>query len=383
MKRAGKPSANQVAMNKRAQSKFIEALLAWFQRQKRTFPWRETRDPYRIWIAEVMLQQTQAATVIPYYVRFLERFPNVAALASASDGALMKAWEGLGYYARARNLRRAARLIVDEHQGNLPRTQAALLKLPGFGLYTSASVASLAFGEDCAAVDGNVMRVLARVYAIEADIKQAATRREVQRLADALLPQGRAGAFNEALMELGAIVCKPKAPQCAVCPVRRYCRAYREHRVDQLPVTAKRPAIPHYQIAIGVVHRDQRVLIALRPAEGLLGNLWEFPGGKRQPHESLKRCCQRELEEETCLAVEVGKRFAVVQHAYSHFRITLYAYHCTTISGDAAPKTSQEIRWVSLDELDDYAFPKANKRIIEALRQTTPLVAVSPRQKSS
>jgi A/G-specific adenine glycosylase len=369
MKRASKPSANQITMSKRTQSNFVEALLTWFQGQKRAFPWRETRDPYRIWISEVMLQQTQAATVVPYYVRFLEKFPDIAALAAASDSALMKAWEGLGYYARARNLRRAARIIVDEHQGKLPGTQAELLKLPGFGLYTSASVASLAFGADCAAVDGNVMRVLARVYAIAADIKQSTTRRDVQRLADALIPQGRAGTFNEALMELGATVCKPKAPRCTVCPVRRYCRAYREHRVDQLPVTSKKPAIPHHQIAIGVVHRDGRVLIALRPAEGLLGNLWEFPGGKRKPSETLKRCCQRELEEETGLAVNVGKRFAVVQHAYSHFRITLHAYHCTSLSGEAAPKTSQEIRWVSLDELDDYAFPKANKRIIEALRQ--------------
>lgn len=370
MKRAANISTNQIAMSKRAQSNFVKALLKWFHKQKRAFPWRETRDPYRIWISEVMLQQTQAATVVPYYVRFLEQFPDIAQLAAASDGALMKAWEGLGYYARARNLRRAARLIVDEHQGELPSTQAELLKLPGFGLYTSASVASLAFGEDRAAVDGNVMRVLARVYAIDADIKLSATRREVQRLADALIPAGKAGAFNEALMELGATVCKPKAPQCTGCPVRRYCRAYREQRVDQLPVTSKRPAIPHHQIAIGVVHRDGRVLIALRPAEGLLGNLWEFPGGKRKPTETLKRCCQRELAEETGLAVEVGKRFAVVQHAYSHFRITLHAYHCTSISGDAAPKTSQEIRWVRLDELDDYAFPKANKRIIEALRQT-------------
>lgn len=370
MKRASKPNASQVTMSKRTHGKFVEALLTWFHAQKRAFPWRETRDPYRIWISEVMLQQTQAATVVPYYVRFLDKFPDVVALAAATDGALMKAWEGLGYYARARNLRRAARLIVAEHDGKLPGTREALLKLPGFGPYTSASVASLAFGEDCAAVDGNVMRVLARLYAIAADIKQSATRRELQRLADALLPADRAGEFNEALMELGATVCKPKAPRCSVCPIRRYCRAYREQRVDQLPVQSKQPPIPHHQIAIGVVHRDGQLLIALRPAEGLLGNLWEFPGGKRQPRETLRQCCQREIAEETGLAVEVGKRFAVVQHTYSHFRITLHAFHCQCVDGAAAPKTSQEIRWVSFDELDDYAFPKANKKIIEALRQT-------------
>ena len=364
-----KSGNNRVPMNRPSRSKLAAALLRWFAAHKRALPWRATRDPYRIWVSEVMLQQTQVATVIPFYGRFLEQFPNVAALAAADDATLMKAWEGLGYYARARNLRAAAQTIVREHGGKLPTSVEALLRLPGFGPYTAAAVASLAFGADCAAVDGNVLRVLARVYAIDADLRQPSTRRQLQRLADALVPAGRAGAFNEALMELGALVCRPKNPLCGECPIRRFCRAFQQDRVRDLPVKSRKPAVPHHEIAIGVVHRDGKVLIALRPAEGLLGNLWEFPGGKRQADETLAECCRREIKEETALDVEVGETFAIVPHAYTHFRITLHAFHCRYQGGRAQPHTSQAIRWVAIDELDDYAFPKANKQIIAALRQ--------------
>ena len=367
---SGKPRQRQATTEGRSLTRLVARLLDWFAAHKRALPWRATRDPYRIWVSEVMLQQTQAATVIPFYERFLEQFPDVAALAAADDRALMKAWEGLGYYARARNLRAAARTIVREHGGKLPTSPEALRRLPGFGPYTAAAVASLAFGADCAAVDGNVMRVLARVYAIDADLRQTSTRRRLQQLADALVPQGRAGTFNEALMELGALVCRPKNPRCNDCPLRPYCRAFQEGRADKLPVKSARPAVPHHEIAIGVVRRRGRVLIALRPAEGLLGNLWEFPGGKRQPGETLAQCCRREIKEETGLDVEVAETFAIVSHAYTHFRITLHAFHCRYTGGRAQPRTSQAIRWVTLDELDDYAFPKANKQIIAALRQS-------------
>ena len=347
--------------------KFFTPLLAWFAEHKRQLPWRQTRDPYRIWVAEVMLQQTRVATVIPYYQRFLTAFPDVQALARATDHQLMKTWEGLGYYARARHLREAAQAIVADYGGRLPVSRDRLRTLKGFGAYTSASVASLAFDEDCAAVDGNVMRVLARLFAIESDTRKPAAKREFQRLADALIPAGKAAAFNEAMMELGAVVCKPKNPACDDCPVRRFCRAYRDGRVHELPVRSAKAEIPHHQIAVGVVHKNGRVLIALRPAEGLLGNLWEFPGGKRKRPESLAECCRREIREETGLDVEVGKRFAVVRHSYSHFRITLYAFHCRYLGGRTSPKSSQKIRWVRLSDLAAYAFPKANRNLIEEL----------------
>ncbi|MFL6212521.1 MAG: A/G-specific adenine glycosylase [Blastocatellia bacterium] len=357
-------------MSRPASGKLIAALLDWFAKHKRALPWRATRDPYRIWVSEVMLQQTQAATVIPYYERFLKRFPNLAALAAADDAALMKAWEGLGYYARARNLRAAAQIVLCEHGGELPASRDALLSLPGFGPYTAAAVASLAFGADCAAVDGNVLRVLARVYAVDEDIRLSPTRRQLQQLADGLMPSGRAGAFNEVLMELGALVCRPRNPNCDVCPIRRFCRAFQQGRVRELPVKSVKPAVPHHEIAIGVVHHRGKVLIALRPADGLLGNLWEFPGGKRQAGETLVECCRREIKEETGLDVDVTEVFAIVPHAYSHFRITLHAFHCRYRRGRARPHTSQAIRWVRIEELDDYAFPKANKQIIALLKST-------------
>ena len=365
--KSGSPSSKTRLRRKPAAPPFVAPLLTWFAKHKRQLPWRATRDPYRIWIAEVMLQQTRVATVIPYYERFLQTFPDVQSLAAAKDNALMKAWEGLGYYARARNLRLAAQSILANHHGKLPASRAELQTLPGFGVYTSASVASLAFAEDCAAVDGNVMRVLARLFAIDSDLRKPAARREFQRLAEALVPAGRAAAFNEAMMELGATVCKPKIPACDRCPVRRFCRAYGEGRVQELPFRSAKQAIPHHQIVVGVIHKNGRVLIALRPAEGLLGNLWEFPGGKRKPTESLADCCWREIREETGLDVAVGKRFSIVRHSYSHFRITLHAFHCHYRRGTAAPKTSQKIRWVRIAELGAYAFPKANKQLIEDL----------------
>ncbi len=358
------PHATDKKFNKK---NFIEALLAWFAKNKRDLPWRQTRDPYRIWISEVMLQQTQVATVIPYYHRFLKAFPDIQNLAQAKDHLLMKAWEGLGYYARARNLREAAQVIVEKHGGKLPASREALSELKGFGAYTAASVASLAFNQDAAAVDGNVMRVLSRVFAIESDIRKAAAKREFQRIADSLVPAGRAGEFNEALMELGALICKPKNPACERCPVRRFCRAFRQGRVAELPRKSPKQATPHHHIAIGVVHKNGRVLIALRPAEGLLGNLWEFPGGKLQSPETLAECCRREVLEETGIDIEVGNCFSVVPHSFTHFRITLHAFHCRYKTGKASPRSSQKIIWVRAKDLDKYAFPKANKKIIEDL----------------
>lgn len=345
----------------------VENLLTWFSKNKRDLPWRKTKNPYHIWISEVMLQQTQVATVVPYYYRFLEKFPTIEALAEAPTDELMKCWEGLGYYARARNLQHSAQTLMREHGGNLPKTREALQSLKGFGAYTSASVASLAFGENCAAIDGNVLRVFARLYAIADDIRLPATKSKIEQLATLNLPKGRAGEFNEAVMELGATVCTPKNPQCSACPLNQDCAALQQDAVLSYPFKSSKPKIPHKEIAIGIVQREGKVLIALRPSDGLLGDLWEFPGGKKEAHETLVECCKREVEEETGLQVQVGERIAVVKHTYTHFKITLHAFLCAYQGGEAHPKSSQEIRWVALHELSQFAFPKANKSVITAL----------------
>lgn len=346
---------------------FSQDLIEWFEKNKRKLPWRETRNPYHIWVSEVMLQQTQVNTVIPYYHRFLDQFPTIESLASAPTDRLMKAWEGLGYYARARNMQHAARTILSDFKGQVPGSYDQLLSLKGFGNYTAASVSSIAFSEPHAAVDGNVIRVVSRLFAIADDVKKPKTKEQIQSIADKLLPPDKPGSFNEAMMELGAVICTPKTPKCSSCPVQHYCEAYQKGNVDAYPYKSKRPSLPHYQIAIGVIHKEGQVLIALRPSDGLLGNLWEFPGGKLKQGESLAECCKREILEETGLAVEIGELFAEVKHTYTHFKIKLHAFHCHYQSGNPQPKTSQEIRWVSLTDLHTYAFPKANKHVIEAL----------------
>ena len=291
-------------------------LLVWFRASARDLPWRHDRSPYRVWLSEMMLQQTQVETVIPYFDRFLERVPTIDDLAAAPLGDVLKLWEGLGYYARARNLHKAAQFIVEERHGEWPRTVEGLMALPGIGRYTAGAIASLAFDVRAPVLDGNVIRVLCRLFAIERDPKDAKVREELWRLAEALLPlchpaatrarNGRggwgvratAGEFNEALMELGALVCTPRNPKCAVCPLVKFCAAKKRSLQDQLPIKTKRKPLPHYDVTAAVIRRNGRVLIAQRPLGGRLGGLWEFPGGKVESGETLPQCLRREIKEE-------------------------------------------------------------------------------------
>jgi A/G-specific adenine glycosylase len=344
-------------------------LLIWYADHRRDLPWRRTRDPYHIWVAEVMLQQTQVATVAPYYERFLARFPTVAALAAASLDEALKLWEGLGYYARARHLHAAARWVVAEHGGRVPNTMAALLALPGVGRYTAGAILSIAYGQDAPALDGNVRRALSRVFAIEEDVTRGAGRRRLWALAEELLPPGRAGDFNQALMDLGATVCTPRAPLCNRCPLAENCRAHRSSREEQFPVRQPRRALPHYEVTAGVVWSDDgRFLVAQRPLDGLLGGLWEFPGGKQKPGETLPDCLRRELAEELGIEVTVGELLTVVQHAYTHFRITLHAFHCRVVAGQPRALGCADWRWIALDDVPRFAFSAADHQIIAALR---------------
>ncbi len=339
-----------------------ERLLAWYDENRRDLPWRCTRDPYRIWVAEVMLVQTQVDTVIPYYQRFLERFPDIESLAAADLDSVLKTWEGLGYYARPRNLHKAAGILVSEHSGRLPRDSKTLLSLPGIGAYVAAAVSSIAFDEPVLAIDGNVRRVLSRLLDLPAPTDSRL------RTATGALADERPGDVNQALMDLGARLCKPRAPRCSGCPLARSCRARRHGTIDQRPGRRRARERPHYDIAVGVIWRDGRILIAKRPPEGLLGGLWEFPGGKPEPGESLEAAVIREVGEELDIDVEPGAKIATVNHAYSHFAITMHAFHCRYRTGTPRPVACQEIAWVKPDQLDRYAFPAANRRVLERLR---------------
>ena len=315
-----------------------------------------------------MLQQTRVDTATPYFERFVARFPTVARLAAADLDDVLKLWEGLGYYSRARNLHRAARRVVGDHGGTVPADPDAFLALPGVGPYTAAAVLSLAFGEPLAVLDGNVVRVLTRAFAVGADAKAGRTRTALQALATRLLDRDRPGRWNESVMELGATVCTPRAPACPACPLAPVCRARALGEPEAFPVTSKRKPVPHYDVAVGLVMDGDRVLIQRRPDDAMLGGLWEFPGGKVEPGESAPAACVRELREELGIDVDVEAPVARVDHAYSHFRITMHAFRCRRTGGEPRTETGEPWAWVPVDRLGDYAFPRANRHVIDALR---------------
>ena len=354
-------------------SRLRRLLLDWYERARRPLPWRGETDAYRVWLSEVMLQQTQAATVAAYYPRFLARFPTLAELAAAPLDQVLKAWEGLGYYARAHHLHAAARLVVAEHGGRLPAAYAALRRLPGMGDYTSGALASIAFGQPAPAVDGNARRVLARLFALTEDVRGGAGARRLRSLAAALVPADRPGDFNQALMELGATLCTPKAPQCERCPLQSDCQGYARRIHLSLPMRRPRRALPHYDVTAAVIRDGAgRLLIARRKARAMLGGLWEFPGGKCHPGEALADCLRRELREELGVEVEVGAPLAAIRHAYTHFRITLHVFDCRHLAGEPQALDCADWRWVRLEQLPDFAFPVTDQKIIRLLSTTSP-----------
>ena len=316
-----------------------------------------------------MLQQTQVATVIPYYERFLARLPDVHSLARAPLDDVLKLWEGLGYYARARNLHRAARAVVDEHGGAVPADAAVFACLPGVGSYMTAAVLSIAFDAPLAVVDGNVKRVLARLFALEESVDRPAGARAIQKHADKLLDREDPGTFNQAVMELGALVCRPVNPLCDRCPVSDACVARSAGDVLAYPVRDARRAVPRQKIAVGVVSDGDRVLITRRAEKGMLGGLWEFPGGKVRRGEKPADACRREIHEETGLRVEVGERIARVAHLYTHLAVEIEVFICTYHGGSVVLDGPTDHRWITMEETGAYAFPKANHKFLPSVRE--------------
>ncbi len=343
------------------------ALLAWFRRNARDLPWRRTRNPYRIWLSEILLQQTRIETALPYYRRFLKAFPSIRALASAGEDEVLKAWEGLGYYSRARNMHRAAKIIVGERGGRLPKTAQAWRELPGVGRYTAGAIASIAFGEREPALDGNTKRVLARLFHVTDPIDRAATVNTLWGLAEALVPPGDPGGFNQALMELGARVCTPTGPRCGACPIRRYCEAHQLGRQGEVPVRRARRPVPHHEIVAAAICKKGRYLLGRRPSGGMLGGLWEFPGGKVGSGETHEQALEREVEEELGIKVRVGDHLASVKHGYSHFTITLHLYRCEHAEGRPRAIFHDAVKWVPLSHFDRYAFHAANRKLFDWL----------------
>ncbi|MCI4322509.1 MAG: A/G-specific adenine glycosylase [Thermoplasmata archaeon] len=339
------------------------ALLHWFESHRRELPWRESRDPYRVWIAEVLLQQTRVATAVRYYDRFLRQFPTVQALARASEGQVLKAWEGAGYYGRARNLRRAAQEIVRRHGGKLPQDVEALEELPGFGPYTAAAVGSLAFGLPVAALEANGMRVLSRYFGIRGDVTLAPNQRRLRSALQGWVHQGPSGPMNEAVMELGETVCAPQSPRCPECPLERGCVLRRE-RWDprSVPGRPRKPPVPRVSASIAIIDRNGRWYVQRRPGEGLLGGLWEFPGGKIQPDESPIEACRREVREETGWTPTRLRLLGTVQHDYTHLHVTLHVFGSRCAASAPGPRTGTGRRWVDPATFARLPIPRATQK---------------------
>lgn len=337
-------------------------------------PWRKTKDPYKIWVSEILLQQTQVETVKPYYSRFIKAFPTVKSLAEAPLDRVLKMWEGCGYYARARNLHKAAK-VVAATGGKVPQTSSELRELPGIGPYTAAAIASIAYGEPVAVVDGNVERVLARVLCEKRVLKTTPVLKRIRTVADAMMALANKSHippadFNQALMELGATLCQPKRAQCSSCPLRTDCRARATLAdVTLLPRKIAKKKTPHYHIGAAIIRKNGKILITQRPLDGLLGGLWEFPGGKVDLNETLEECVEREIREELAINITVGQKLISVDHAYSHFSITLHCFYCTHRSGRIKKIGVSDYRWVGVDELDQFAFPKADRIVLQRIKE--------------
>ena len=342
-------------------------MVDWFAEHQRDLPWRKKRSPYRIWLSELMLQQTRVDQVVPYFERFLKRFPTIKALAEADQQDVLKAWEGLGYYARARNLHKTAIYLHEECRGRFPKSYAELLALPGIGPYTAAAIASLAYGIDHAVLDGNVVRVLSRVFAFTPPVTRARNKQFLQTVAEALLPPGRAAAFNEGIMELGATVCKPRKPLCPCCPLNHVCKG--QHDPHAYPVKDKKKPIPTIVVgAAAIFDRRKRVLITRRHEKGMLGGLWEFPGGKLEANETLESCTAREIREELGLDIAVSEELLVVHHEYSHFKLEMHVFTCRITKGRPRAIDCADFAWCRIDELEAYPYSRADLYVVEALK---------------
>lgn len=315
-------------------SEITSALLSWYSKNKRDLPWRRTKDPYAIWVSEIMLQQTQVDTVIPYYQRWMKKFSTVQELADASLDTVLQLWEGLGYYARARNLHKGAQTVVERYCGEIPSTSRELIELPGIGPYTANAIASIAFDEDVPVVDGNVKRVISRIFLIKNDLKK------IECFAKDLLVSGKAGTFNQAVMELGATLCTPKSPRCLECPVQEHCKAYSRGLCEKYPIPAQRVSQKPVQTVAALVQKNGKLLIQQRPRDGLLGGLWQFPL----------------IEKNLSAAVKLGQKLGTYRHIYTHLIETLDLYEGQWVGRGSLVTETPGLKWVRKKELDQYAF---------------------------
>ena len=343
---------------------FSEKILKWYIENKRELPWRKTKNIYHIWISEIMLQQTQVNTVIPYYNNWIKKFKNIHSVAKSSEDIILKYWEGLGYYARARNFHKASKIILNDNINLNKITYKKFNDLPGVGDYTSAAVFSIVKKKCLPAIDTNVKRVISRYLALN----NQKDNKKINNFLIKNISNLNPGDFNQAIMEIGALLCKPKNPNCLKCPINNNCIAYLKNKVMDYSIKNKILKRPNYKIVVGVIWKNNKIFIAKRKSIGLLGGLWEFPGGKKEKNENNHECLIREILEELNIEIKVLSFIKKIKHTYSHFSIDLNAYHCIYVKGNPKPKTSSEIKLISLNELSKFPFPKANHKIFPFIK---------------
>lgn len=355
-------------------NELVEALLLWFKETKRDLPWRKTYNPYHVWISEIMLQQTQMERGVGYFLRWIDRFPAAADVAEADEQEILKYWEGLGYYARARNLHKAAKSIVNDFNGEVPCDVEQLLLLPGIGPYTAAAVASVAGNRDVPVVDANVYRVFSRIFNIDKPVKSGPVQKQIHALAKDLLPQGKARQYNQALMDFGGLLCTPKNPRCSQCPVRQYCQADKKGVVGSRPVLAAPKKTISINRVAGIIRSEEKIYIQKRAQNDVWGGLWEFPGGEvervgsKEPDASI---VAGKIYEDCGLDVAVQGLICTVQHQYTHHKITLTCFLCDlSPESPGSPILDKAVdhRWVSLDRLAEFGFPAGPRKVLEFVK---------------
>ena len=341
-------------------------LIKWYDKNNYDFPWRKSNNPYKIWISEVMLQQTQVTTVMPYYNRWMKKFPTIQDVAKADIDIILKYWEGLGYYSRAHNIKKTAIIICETMNGKLPKSNL-LRTLPGIGDYMEGSIMSIAFSKPFPAIDGNVKRVFSRLLC-----ENFNSAKEIKKLKKHIIKKmykSRPGCFNQAIMDLGREICKPTNPLCSSCPVQNKCIAYHKNSTSLYPIKKIKKKCPSYDVVVGlIVNKKNNFLITKRPKNKMLGGLWELPGGKREKGESLKNTLIREIKEEINIDININQKIGVIQHSYSHMNIKLHGYVCDVRKGRIIKKECDDAKWINLKEIDNFSFPRASHKLFSLIK---------------
>jgi len=367
MTRSTSQNANPTIIAPAARKAIQRALADWYHTTRRDLPWRQTDDPYAIWVSEVMLQQTQVKTAVPYFQRFMQLFPTVRRLAQADEQTVLKMWEGLGYYTRGRNLHRAARIVAQTLNGCVPSDWQGIRRLPGVGDYIGAAVLSIAFSKPYAVVDGNVKRVLGRLFLLETPVNAPNGHTAFQQIADVLLDRSHPGRHNQAVMELGALVCTPRQPSCRQCPLSRHCKALKIKEVNQYPRRLARKTVGRQVWVAGVVLKKDRLLLTRRPDAGLLAGMWEFPGGVVQDGEASALTCALKLKEHVGLDAPAEKHITTILHAYTHFKLTLEIYLCPFQGGRVRLNGPADFRWIRFDQLSQLPLHQAVHKALPSI----------------